>query len=261
MNSKDYLLVDRHTFKSLAQPDGRYLHWVTGLDEEVPIQMKRSGYGSEAPLTLIQALQEAADLEPQQVALRIKRQGRWVSCTYAEYIELTHRFARALASLGIGSRKCINICGFNTPEWVISYIGAATADCVPVGVYTTSTSDAVQYIADHSEAELVVVQNEEKLLTYLQVVHNLPKIKAFVVMQPNSDLQQEGNPLILSWDQFMSRGSLDFEGEIERRKQLVSPGRVLTIVYTSGTTGPPKGVLLSHYNFVWSSSLITKLQG
>jgi long-chain-fatty-acid--CoA ligase ACSBG len=263
MDKMDYLHVSPNHYRALAQPDGRYLHWVTQLDEEIPIQMKTSGYGSEQPMTLLDTFKEAVELEHQQEALKIKRGGKWVSWTYAEYNDLAHRFARAVTSLEIGSRKCVNILGFNSPEWAISYVGAVIADCVPVGVYTTSTPDAVQYIGEHSEAELVVVQNEEMLATYLKVLHALPRIKAFVVCFPQSDLQQynQGHVLVLSWDNFLARGTPEFEAEVERRKQLMTPGRVLTIIYTSGTTGPPKGVLLSHDNFVWSAYCHAAMRG
>jgi long-chain-fatty-acid--CoA ligase ACSBG len=66
-------------------------------------------------------------------------------------------FAKAMVYLGISIRRCTNIIGFNAPEWIISFVGASFADCVPVGVYTTNGVDACRYVADHSEAELVVV--------------------------------------------------------------------------------------------------------
>jgi long-chain-fatty-acid--CoA ligase ACSBG len=65
-------------------------------------------------------------------------------------------FAKAMIYLGIQPRKCTNIIGFNSPEWVLAFIGSSFADCVPVGIYTTNGSEACQYIVDHSEAELIV---------------------------------------------------------------------------------------------------------
>ena len=56
-------------------------------------------------------------------------------------------FARAMVALGIPERRCINIIGFNSPEWVIGFVGATFADCVPVGIYTTSGSDSIKYLA------------------------------------------------------------------------------------------------------------------
>lgn len=263
MDKQDFLYVSEKTFGNLVQPDGRYLHWITRIDEELPIPMKLTGSGSERPLTLIDVLSEAKEQEPQQEALRIKRHGRWVSWSYAEYYELSHCFARAMVSLGITGRKCINIIGFNNPEWVIGFMGAELADCVPVGVYTTSSTDAVKHIGNHSEAELILVQNEELLEVYLQVIHEMPTIKAFVVYLPKTDLSQyrHRHPEIVSWDHFMSRGTHDFDNEIEARKRLVTPSRVATIIYTSGTTGPPKGVLLSHDNYVWTSRLLIEASG
>jgi long-chain-fatty-acid--CoA ligase ACSBG len=104
-----------------------------------------------------------------------------------------------MTSFGISGRKCINITGFNSPEWVISFIGASIADCVPIGFYTTSGPEALEPIANHSEAELVVVQNEELLSNYMKILQSLPRVKAFVVYQPHIDLShfRRGYPQIL----------------------------------------------------------------
>jgi len=263
MDKQDFLHVTEKSLANLVNPDGKYLHWVSRIDEEIPIPMKASGFGSERPLSIIDILQEAKDQEPQQEALRVKREGKWVSWSYAEYYDLAHRFARSMISLGIEGRRCVNIIGFNSPEWVIAFIGASLADCVPVGVYTTSGPEAVQHIANHSEAELIILQNEELLNVYLKVIQNMPTIKALVVYNPRTDLSQyrRGYPQIISWDDYMSRGTLDYSSELEARKAIVTPSRVATIIYTSGTTGPPKGVLLSHDNYVWTSRLLIEASG
>jgi long-chain-fatty-acid--CoA ligase ACSBG len=263
MAGSDYLRLSEQAYRSLASPDGRKLHWVLQVDEEIPIAMHDSGLGSELPKTLADLIQEAAALAPDQEALRIKREGRWVSWTYSQYNYQAHCFARALASLGIQSRKAINIFGFNTPEWLISFIGAILADCVPVGIYVTSGPEAVQYIAEHSEAELVVVHNEAMLNTYLEVVHLLPNIKAFVVLFPHTDMThaRAAFPHVYTWHEFMSRGTQEFEAEVEARKTAITPGRVASIIYTSGTTGPPKGVLLSHDNYVWTAIPLMEAAG
>jgi long-chain-fatty-acid--CoA ligase ACSBG len=259
----DFLHVSSKAYRALTPSDGRNLHWISQTYEEIPIPMMATGYGSEPPMSLVDALLEAASLTPDLVAFKVKRGGEWVSWTYAQYSDQAHCFARGLASLGIAGRKCTNICSFNSPEWVISYLGAIIADCVPIGVYVTSGPDAVKYVAAHSEAEVLVVQNEAILSTYLQVIDSLPKVRAVVVCFPTASLAHlcTSSFKVLSWDEFMSLGSSQFSAEVERRKKLITPGRVATVIYTSGTTGPPKGVLLSHDNFVWTIRVMEAVSG
>ena len=69
-------------------------------------------------------------------------------------------FANALIALNVAPYKSVNIIGFNTPEWVISFYGSIFGFYLPVGVYTTNEADACQYVAENSDCEVAVVENE-----------------------------------------------------------------------------------------------------
>ena len=84
-------------------------------------------------------------------------------------------------AIGIRERKSVNIMGHNSPEWVISFIGSITYNCVASGVYPTNNADACLYQADHSEAELIVVDSIEQLKKFKVNLSKLPNIKAIVV--------------------------------------------------------------------------------
>ena len=91
----------------------------------------------------------------------IERGGKVLSWTWTQYLKEVYAFTKALSVLGISERKSVNISGHNSPEWVIAFMGTAFYNCIASGVYPTNNAEACFYQADHSEAELVVVDSVE----------------------------------------------------------------------------------------------------
>jgi len=89
--------------------------------------------------------------------------------------------------------KSVNIIGFNAPEWAISFYGSILANILPVGIYTTNSSEACYYISDHSEAEVLVAENCTQLDKYLEIWDKLPRLKYIVIY--NDKIDYENIPL------------------------------------------------------------------
>ena len=150
----------------------------------------------------------------------------------------------------------LNIIGFNHRAWFVSFFGCLFANTIPVGVYTTNGPDACRYIADHSEAYMALVENNEHLQKYLKVWDQLPNLKYIIVYNdtPKNVPEHRKNQVLL-FEDLLSLGA-KFTKEhkdkfIDERLEKQRPGHVCTLVYTSGTTGPPKAVMLSHDNYTW----------
>jgi long-chain-fatty-acid--CoA ligase ACSBG len=169
--------------------------------------------------------------------------------------------AKALIHLQVPERACVNIIGVNSPEWVFAFFGSIVINTVAVGVYPTNQTDACLYVANHSEAQVIFAQNEIQVKKYLPILDKLPMLKAVVCWLPTAEFQtlRQGHPNFYTWAEFLSLGTP--ADDPRPRIAHLSPAAACTVVYTSGTTGPPKGVMLSHDNYIWTAKAIIATQG
>ena len=134
---------------------------------------------------------------------------------------------------------------------------------MPIGIYTTNGPDACEYIANHSEAEIIIMEDSTHLAKYVKVKDKVKNIKYFVLYKGKipEDLDSDFDGKVLSWSQFMDIGRKQYkpskkEDELEERMNMAKPGNCCTFIYTSGTTGPPKAVMISHDNYTWTADAI-----
>jgi long-chain-fatty-acid--CoA ligase ACSBG len=113
--------------------------------------------------------------------MRVTRNKKLLTWTYEQYFADCCNFGKALIALNITPHRSVNIIGFNAPEWSITFYGSIFGNCLPVGIYTTNGPEACHYVASHSEAEVVVVENQEHLKKFLQIWQDLPLLKYVVV--------------------------------------------------------------------------------
>ena len=187
-------------------------------------------------------------------AMRVKRNGAWRTTSWDEYRQQVRQVARALIAVGAQPGAGVCIIGYNCPEWFFADIGAIYAGLVPAGIYTTSSPEQCEYIANHCEAPVVFVENQEQLSKFLAIRSRLPNLKALVLM--HGETNQAG---VYSWTKFIELGLRTPEAELDKRIAAQSADAVATLIYTSGTTGTPKGVMLSHDNLTWTASAAAQL--
>jgi len=207
-------------------------------------------------LRVMDVLERTARSHGPKPALRAKRNGAWKTTSWDEYRQQVRHVARALISLGTRPGAGVCIIGYNCPEWFFADIGSIYAGAVPAGIYTTSSPEQCEYIANHCEASVVFVEDQEQLAKFVAVRGRLPNLKALVLMRGESN-----TPGVYSWAKFLELGLGTSESELDKRIAAQSPDSMATLIYTSGTTGTPKGVMLTHDNLTWTSNQAIGLIG
>ncbi|HEX2267279.1 MAG TPA: long-chain fatty acid--CoA ligase [Actinomycetota bacterium] len=179
----------------------------------------------------------------------------WKSLTWREYRDRVAAVTLGLKSLGVGRGDFVAIMTRNRPEHAIADMGAVHAGATPVSLYNTLAPEQISYIANHCEAKVAVVEGREFMERWEKVKADLPNLEHVILLQDVEDFSDY--EWVLSWDDLVSRGTKALEApggrdDFERSWREVKPDDLATLVYTSGTTGPPKAVMITHRNVVWT---------
>jgi long-chain acyl-CoA synthetase len=185
------------------------------------------------------------------------RGGRWKYINWANYAQKCRLFAGALIGRGLEAGSHVAILGANSPEWVISDVGAMMARCIPVGIYATNSPDEVAYIVEHCEARVVVVENEEQWRKLAEVREQLGAVECVVMLGDREKIDDE---TAVAFDDFLEKGRARLDAVAERIAA-IEMNEVATMIYTSGTTSKPKGVMLTHDNLAFTAGSAVKIVG
>ncbi len=198
--------------------------------------------------TLLELFFEAVDRAGDDPALRYHRDGEWHDLSFREVLERVRRVSAALASRGLSRGDRAALLSPNRPEWALADYGCLAAGVVDVPIYSTLTASQIAYIVNNSGARLIFLSDAEQLAKVEEVRSRCESLEHVVVFDPPAELPDRTT----SWVDFLAEGeSGGGEGSEERfREEALSarPDDTATILYTSGTTGDPKGVMLSQNN-------------
>lgn len=196
-----------------------------------------------------------------RLALKYRKQGVFVTLTYAAYYERILMVSRGLGKMGVKPGDRIAILSENRVGWVIADMGILCCGAVTVPVYPTNTPEQIAYMVNHSGARIVFVSGKFQYTKLLKVMESIPGIELVVSFE-----RFLGDPA-LPVTTFYQLSEIDSPVTDDEKKELeagidrIMPEDMLTLIYTSGTTGIPKGVMLSHRNILTNIRFLTEQSG
>ncbi len=177
----------------------------------------------------------------------VKRDGEWKSFTYQDAYDTFSRIGFGLHTLGVKAKDKVGILSENRPEWSMTDWACAYFGFVSVPIYQTSVPSQIEYIINHSECKVVIASSKEQVKKIISIKSKLTSLKYVVVL--NNDKYDDN--WIISYDELLKKGDIEKEKSklsMEEIAEKIKPDDLWSIVYTSGTSGVPKGVMTSHFN-------------
>ena len=202
--------------------------------------------------TLPKLLLENARIRGDRPASREKDYGIWLSWTWAEVADEIRALACGLAALGLKSGDKVTICGDNRPHLYWSMTAVQALGAIPVPVYQDSVPDEMRYIYEHAEARFAIVENQEQVDKLLEIKDGVPSLQHIVYRFPRG-MRHYDQPFLDLFADVQDRGrAFDREnpGFYEDSVARSTGADIAIMLYTSGTTGRPKGVMLSFDNLI-----------
>jgi long-chain acyl-CoA synthetase len=199
-----------------------------------------------------------------KVAMREKHLGIWRAVSWRTYGETARHVGLGLVSLGLEPSDVVAIIADNCPEWLYTDMGVLSVGGVTNGIYTTDSPKQVEYIVNDSATRFFFAENEEQLDKILAVRKNCPTLMKIFVFDMEG-LHNYKDDQVMPFTDLLALGAA-YERERpsawDRMVERAKPNDLAILVYTSGTTGPPKGVMLSHSNILFQlgyPAFITRL--
>ncbi|GIU87558.1 MAG: hypothetical protein KatS3mg009_2073 [Acidimicrobiia bacterium] len=211
-----------------------------------------SRFAWDAGATLLDLFEARVRDDGTRVAMRHRDDaGSWRSITWADYGRAVHEVASGLAAIGIRPGDRVGILAWNRPEWHEADLGILRAGAISVPVYPTSAGPQVAYVLAHSGCRVCFVGDREQLDRVRDQLAELPALECIVTFD---DVDALDDPLVRTLEELRALG-----GETPAVPPAVTPEHVATLVYTSGTTGPPKGAVITHKNAMATLRSVTQV--
>ncbi len=216
--------------------------------------MQRLKEGFAAVRSLAGLFRLRASSDPQRIAALRKTGGAWKPLTWAELGGLAEDAAWALIASGVKPEDRVSLVGSTRVEWTVADLGIAHAGAVSVPIYQSDTAEEIRYVVQNSGATVVFVEDDKQLRKLREVRSQLPAVRCCVLIEGEGD-----GDWALSFAQLVARGKehkARVPGELQQRLEQQRLDQLSTILYTSGTTGTPKGVMITNDQFIFAAEAL-----
>src|SRR5213594_5045987 len=204
-----------------------------------------------APDTLARMFWDRVERSGDRPAHQFKHSADWKTITWREVGDVVREVALGLLALGRSKGDAVALLSTSRAEWVQADFAIFSAGCVTVPVYPTYPPDLIAYVVNDSGARTIIVEDPGQLAKVLEAREKTPGLQQIVVMTGYEATQPP--KMVMTWDMLRRLGrdnAARHAGTLEARLAGTKPDDVASIVYTSGTTGPPKGVIQTHGNHI-----------
>ena len=192
--------------------------------------------------TLLHYLRASLDRPADRIAIRFKRRRAWIELNWRDYYRSCESAGLGLAAIGVQRGDRVAILSNTRWEWAAVDMGILGLGAVTVPIYQSYKPDELEFVLRHSESSVLVLEDAAQLKKWESIARRCPSVKTVVII----DGVEGPSKNILPWDDFLKGGEKQDPQLFKNSCADTAPKDLATIVYTSGTTGEPKGVMLSH---------------
>ena len=187
---------------------------------------------------------------PKKEALMRKTDASWQSISWEKLGTITTQLSKALLQQGVAPQQTVGILSQNTPQWTLTDLACLQIRAVTVPIYTSNTAEQALYVMNHAEIKFLFVGDEKQYLKALEVADQCPSLQKIILFDDHIQLKEQ--KYSIHWTDFLAFGNNDaLDDVLQQRIDSRDLSDLFTVIDTSGTTGEPKGVMLTYENLAY----------